>query len=335
MSLEHRQFRFRIAQSLQEHRQFQLHRTPRPNRQHKLFNIRRPDQRTSECKRLSGTRIPTKQAADGKKWKNELLTRFRYFRISNTQDRIDALHIYGGEQIRELIESLESVHTPSSAELQNEYEKIIAKLDNHFIPMVNPDCARSKLEKMCQKEGESVAQYHVRLRLQVAKCGFTDPDDVIRSKILQTMRDKKLRREAMVKRYTLQQLLEHAANREDIDRQAQDMEQKLALVPDQVNRIHPKKTRKSKNKRKPKPPQDDKKENACQFCGIDHKGPRSNCPASGKTCALCSKKVILLACVKTKRTKRTLHRSHGQPQSTSRKRNRRSHPIRISPSRSE
>jgi len=58
--------------------------------------------------------------------KNELLTRFRYFRISNTQDGIDALHIYGGEQMRELIESLESVPTPSLAELQNEYEKIIA-----------------------------------------------------------------------------------------------------------------------------------------------------------------------------------------------------------------
>ena len=58
-----------------------------------------------------------------KKWKNELLTRFRYFRISSTQDRVDALHIYGGEQIRELIESLENVPSPSSAESLNEYEK--------------------------------------------------------------------------------------------------------------------------------------------------------------------------------------------------------------------
>ena len=70
--------------------------------------------------------------------------------------------------------------------------------------MVNPDCARSKLEKMCQKEGESVA-----------KRGFMDPDDVIGRQILQTMRDKKPRLEAMVKRYTLQQLLEHAAKKED------------------------------------------------------------------------------------------------------------------------
>ena len=84
---------------------------------------------------------------------------------------------------------------------------------------------------MRQNEGESVAQYHVRLRLQVAKSSFTDPDDVIRSKILQTMRDKKLLRVAMVKRYTLQQLLEHAANKEDIDRQSQHMEETLPLHP--------------------------------------------------------------------------------------------------------
>lgn len=72
--------------------------------------------------------------------------------------------------------------------------------------MVNPDCAWSKLERMHQKEGESVVQY-----------------DVIRSKILQSMHSKKLRGEAMVKRYTLQQLLQHAATKEDIDRQSQDM----------------------------------------------------------------------------------------------------------------
>ena len=79
--------------------------------------------------------------------------------------------------------------------------------------MVNPDCARSMLEKMCQKEVELVAQYHMCLQLQVAKCGFMNPDDVIRSKILQTMQDKKLRWETMVKRYTLQQLLEHTATK--------------------------------------------------------------------------------------------------------------------------
>ena len=135
--------------------------------------------------------------------------------------------------------------------------------------MVNPNCARSKLEKKHKKEGESVGQYHVRSRLQEAKRGFMDPDDVIWSKILQTIHNKKLQREAMLKRYTLQQLLEHKANKDDIDRQAQDMEQKLAPDQDQVNRIHPNRTQRALG--------------TCQFCGIDHKGPRSTCPTSKKT----------------------------------------------------
>jgi len=45
----------------------------------------------------------------------------------------------------------------------------------------------------------------MRLGLQAAKCGFTEPNDVIRSKILQAMRDKTLRRQAVVKGCTLQQ----------------------------------------------------------------------------------------------------------------------------------
>ena len=101
---------------------------------------------------------------------------------------------------------------------------------------------------MCLKESKSVAQYHLRLRPQVARCEFTDPDDVIGSKILKTMRAKKLLQEAMVKKYTLQQLLERAADKKDIDRKAQDMTQKFAPDQDRVKRIQPKKTRRPKDK---------------------------------------------------------------------------------------
>ena len=47
-----------------------------------------------------------------KKWEKELTTRFRYFDITNAQDRVDAINIYGGEQIPwELIEYQSTVHT--------------------------------------------------------------------------------------------------------------------------------------------------------------------------------------------------------------------------------
>ena len=268
-----------------------------------------------------------------KKWKNELLTRFRYFRISNIQDRADALHIYGGEQIRELIESLEDVPlaSPSTSGELNEFDKTIAKLDNHFLPLVNPDCARSKLDKMCQKEGESIAQYHVRLRLQVAKCSYADPDDAVRSKILQTMRDKKLRREAMVKRYTLQQLLEHAANKEDIDRQAHDMEKALTSETVPVNKVYEKRHHNPKGKRnKKKPPlkQSEDNGNICQYCGFDHEGPRSKCPDQGKRAPLAPRKVILPKCAKGKRkTKINKRKPSQQPNQSSQNKTARQTPI--------
>ena len=112
------------------------------------------------------------------------------------------------------------------------------------------------------------------------------------------------------------------ANTEGSDRLTQNKEQKLAQVQDQVKGTDPEKIWKPKSKRKPKPLHNDKKENTCQFCGIDHKLPhlwKNKWPA----------------CVKTKRTRKTLHRNYCRLQSMSGNGNRRSHPIRISPSRSE
>ena len=165
-------------------------------------------------------------------------TRFRYFRITNTQDCVYAINIYGGEQIWEPIEVLPDVPTPSIAE-PTKYEKIIAKLNNHFTPMVNKDSAHSKLNKMHQNEGESVAQYYVQLRKQALKFQFADMDDAIRSKLLHTLRDSKLRCKAMVKSYSLVNLLKHASSKENVDRQASSMEESLNVK--EANWVHAKK----------------------------------------------------------------------------------------------
>ena len=143
---------------------------------------------------------------------------------------------------------------------------------------------------MCLKEGKSVAQYHVCLRPQLAPCEYTDPDDVIRSKILQTMHAKKLHREAMVKRYTLQQLLEHTANKKRNRSPSSGYGSKVCTGSRPSLKNSPKKPLKPKDKRKPKQPHDDKNESECQFCYKDHKGPRSNRPASGKKYGVCSNK---------------------------------------------
>ena len=86
------------------------------------------------------------------------------------------------------------------------------------------------------EQGElSMAKYYVALRKQAEKCVFPDQDDAIRTKILLTMNDKKLRREVMLKNYTLSALLKNAANKEDVERQAVNME-KVSLQTGCVNR---------------------------------------------------------------------------------------------------
>ena len=74
---------------------------------------------------------------------------------------------------------------------------------------------------------------------------------------------------------------------------AKYMEETLPSAPsarNQVNKVHQKRHQKPKDKPKPRLAHDEKRNNTCQFCGLDHKGPRSQCPASGKTCGSCSKK---------------------------------------------
>lgn len=88
--------------------------------------------------------------------------------------------------------SLQNVSAPEGVQ-HNEFEKIIAKLDNYFVPLIYLDSARSKFAEMVQRSDESSAQYYVRLRIQAAKCGFMEANAVIRSTILQTMTDARLR----------------------------------------------------------------------------------------------------------------------------------------------
>lgn len=227
------------------------------------------------------------------KWKKELLTRFRYFRITNDQDQVDALNIYGGEHVRELIDTFTDTSAIGAmAPSPTAFNDIITALDSHFTPLVNTDSARSKLESMSQREGESIGEYHIRLRMQVSKCGYADPEDVLRSKLLLTMRDGKLRREAMIQRYSLKELLTHAANKEDIERLAQSIEKDGRQgQSEEVHQVYAKKKPKQKVFKPPKNKSScqGKDNNNCEFCGRNHGGPRSRCPASGQVCFNCSK----------------------------------------------
>ncbi len=245
---------------------------------------------------------PDDTGARWSKWRKELETRLRYFRIVAVQDKCDALNIYGGEVVRELAETLPARPVPEGQNL-DEFTATMAKLDHHFQPMANADSARAKLDKMSQLPTETLAQFHVRVRQQADKCNFPDKEDAIRSKILLAMKDGALRREAMVKSYSLTELLKHASNKEDIERQAAEIEsadQQVHKVVAQKSKgqFQPKNFKNFKKtphyNHKPSPAKDTPSNNTpaaeCEFCGYVHGSSRSTCPASGQECRKCHRK---------------------------------------------
>ena len=222
---------------------------------------------------------------------------------------MDALYIYGGPEIEQLLETLpdptdDQVSVPdyvkASNETANDFHKNVHKLHNHFSTMVNKDSARCKFDGLTQGD-QSMATFYVSLKQQAEKCRFPDADDAIRSKILQTMVDKRLRREAMLKEYSLTKTLQEAANHEDMERQAKEMA-KMSLKED-VKQVYTqrkqKKFSRGKQTRQPnkvqssaqvyKPTPREQAPN-CPYCGTSHGGPRTSCSASGKTCSKCKRR---------------------------------------------
>ena len=113
------------------------------------------------------------------------------------------------------------------------------------------------------QSSRTVAQYFVELRKQADRCQFADRDDSIRTKILQTMNDKQLRREAMLKCLPLDKLLKRAANKEDVERQAREMEKNAR---DDVNRVYEQRKPKKKPARcHAKPPHTPERSSRRQF----------------------------------------------------------------------
>ena len=233
-----------------------------------------------------------------------------FSKVSTLQDKLDALSIYGGEEIETVIETLPdpdggNVTLPAdvkpATEAVNEYHRQVFKLNEHVKTMVNKDSARSKFDCMTQGD-RTVAQYFVELRKQADRCQFADRDDSIRTKILQTMNDTQLRRDAMLKCLSLDTLLKRAANKEDVERQAKEMEKNAR---NDVNRVHEQR----KQKKKPttfhtkpphtpetKPPHSGHTSTQCKYCAYSH-GVKDQCVRRQDNFAIFQKERSFRTCV--------------------------------------
>ena len=268
-------------------------------------------------------KIPEQPLEVGRAWREwieDFEDEISYFEITEIRDRVSALKIYGGKEIKKLARNL-----PDTAPLvgDDDYKKLKRKLDHHFLPKKNKQHARYTFNKQKQIEGESVVTYAARLREKSQDCEFGEQtEDRILEHLIQTIKDSELVKRSIQRKWNLDQFLEEASQREDINQQVKDMKEdfKISKVEYQSKDLSKGGTWGRRRHLKKKPPRasgkwdhkkgKEEKGKSCGYCGkIGAHPPGRNCPAYGQQCLKCGKYNHYASCCRT--STRNQERSKG------------------------
>ena len=254
----------------------------------------------------------------GPKW-DRWLMRFENYLVAlgvddNKMKRSTLLHLVGPRTFDEFM-------TIPNTGGEADYATCKQKLTDHFKPQVNIEYEICKFRRLRQSRDETIDAYQTRCKQQGKLCSFADLDAELKSHILQTTTDSKLRKKGLGENLSLEQVLKEGRNNELCRAQNADMERVLKKesqsqnnTTQEVNRLYNKP--KERSHKKPSSQQTQERSGSrgtCNFCAgpFPHKGGRYGCPAWGKTCSSCSKPNHFAKACKGKKTGQS-NRSQGQ-----------------------
>ena len=170
------------------------------------------------------------------------------------------------------------------------YDDAKTALRNFFRPQVNVEFEVANFRSLRQKSDENVDSYYVRLRQAATNCAFHDIDAEIKSHLIQTMKDRKVRKKGLSRQgaqLTLQDVLADARNNELVNAQNEQIERQFMQmsVKPTVNKLQ----KRPQRWKKPRT-----SGNTCYNCGgsYPHQGGQRQCPAYGSVCGSCKKVII-------------------------------------------
>ena len=130
--------------------------------------------------------------------------------VTEAEKKVQSLRIYGGERVRDLVDSLPGPEIGGDA-----FVKTMAKLNAFFLPKKNTDVLVARFRKLRQNDHETIMQYYARLRPEAAKCEFHDTELEIKRHLQETVRNRKLAKKSVRDRYSLEKLFEEARTDEE------------------------------------------------------------------------------------------------------------------------
>lgn len=157
------------------------------------------------------------------KWKRDLESYFDAENIVSQYKRRAKLLYLGGPDLREIFDNLPDVDkVPHILADPPYYDTAIAKLDSHFEPFRRRTYERHQFRQISQKPSERFSDFILRLRTQVKRCEYSQPDEMVVDQIVEKCISNKLRQELLKRDMFLDEVEALGTSLEESERQLKE-----------------------------------------------------------------------------------------------------------------
>ena len=276
---------------------------------------------------------PSKFSFIADDWKDWIAEYQRYRRAvklyadDGADQRDQLLYAMGVKEAEKIFKTLQFKEVKRTAadgseethqESDTDFDCLVQKFTNHFVPMVNIRYERRKFNERIQSKDESVEAFVRALYSLATTCKYTDEDDMILDRLIAGLKDTRVRAKLqMDPSITLEKAIRIARNHELVLHQegeslkaeanVQEVRRKKKEWSNQRSHGGPKHSgggrspshfNKSTASTSTNPPQS---QQSCGRCGKDHGGER--CPAIGRTCGYCKKRGHFISVCRKKQSR--------------------------------
>jgi hypothetical protein len=259
---------------------------------------------------------PPKFSFRSNEWE-EWLQDFQRFRIASKLhkeegdvQRDSLLYCMGSRKAEQVMTSFRwgktRVPDPNNAnqevevdEVDTMYDILVNKFTNYFIPRRNIIHERSIFNQCVQKPNTSVEEFVRELQEKVKHCGYNDPDDQVRDRLVIGLRDPVVKEKLqLMSELSLDRAINTARRGEMVKEQMREQRGEADEVSDSRYQsrgrgysrgVRGRGSRGGRGRGHGKSERrDTQSEPKCGRCGNQHTA-KSKCPATGKTCNYCHK----------------------------------------------
>lgn len=157
------------------------------------------------------------------KWKRDLESYFESEKIISQYDKRSKLLYLGGSDLRDIYDNLpDTVQVSHVVKDPPYYDVAISKLDAHFEPFRRRTYERHQFRQISQNSSERFSDFVLRLRAQVKRCEYGNPDEMIVDQIVEKCSSNKLKQKLLKRDMRLDEVEALGTSLEESEKKAKE-----------------------------------------------------------------------------------------------------------------